>query len=72
MYFDFKEEGRVLRGILKVQDLNISVSSLQLEYRDFGEGYDELLLSLPSSVASLEDNTYSLPRDFTASLLGRK
>ena len=31
MYADFKEEGRVLRGILKVQDLNILVSSLQLE-----------------------------------------
>lgn len=30
------------------------------------------LLSLPSSVASSEDNTYSLPHDFTASLLGRK
>ena len=47
MYADFREEGRVLRGKLKVQDLNISVSSLQSEYRDFGEGYDELFIKSP-------------------------
>lgn len=74
MYFDFREEGSVLRGRLKVQDLNTSVSSLQLEWREFGGGREMMnyLVSLPSSVVSFEDNTYSLPHDFTASLLRRK